>query len=65
MEITFKKKRTQPLNDRLTIPVTNEGKNRIENLKRSHSIDINEMVRNFLDEVCQKVERGEYQRDSA
>lgn len=64
MEITFKKKRNQPLNNRLTIPLTNEGKNRIETLKASYHIDINEMVRNFLDEVYQKVQSGEFQQNA-
>ncbi len=64
MEIQFKHKRQNPIDDRITIPVSTEMRNKIEQLKSSYKIDINEMARQFLDLTIKKVESGEWQNSN-
>jgi hypothetical protein len=64
MEIQFKHKRQNPIDDRITIPVSTEMRHKIEQLKSSYKIDINEMARQFLDLTIKKVESGEWQNSN-
>lgn len=64
MEIVFKKKRQNSINDKITVPMPFDMKQKVEQLKNSHHLDINEMVRGYLEQVILKVERGEYQQNA-
>lgn len=62
MEMQIRTKRLQPLNERITTPVSTDMKNDLEMIKRDYRIDVNEMVRLHLNQVIQKVKTGEFQR---
>jgi hypothetical protein len=64
MDIQFKVKRREPIDDRIAIPVSSDLRAKVEGLKRNYHIDINEMVRMFLDQTVKKVESGEFQPHS-
>lgn len=64
MEIQFKQKRSTPIDDRISIPVSHEMRSKIDQLKNSYRIDVNEMVRHFLDYTIKKVESGDWQNNN-
>lgn len=59
MEIAFKKKRNSPLEAKITIPLTREVKQKLDTLKHNYRIDMNEMIRIYLDGIIKQVESGE------
>jgi len=56
MEIEIQKKRSAPLSERLTIPINEAMKKKIDNLKEVERIDFNEMIRRFLDRTIDEIE---------
>lgn len=63
MQIEFKKKRKDSLDNRYTFCISNSLKVRLEHVKDAYPVDINEMIRNFVENVVTKLEQGQINQD--
>lgn len=56
MKIEIIKKESEPIDDRLSVPVPSNMKLKIDQFKNQNKIDVNEMTRKFWTQLIETVE---------
>lgn len=59
LELKLRKKSNVSVTERISIPVTQDLKLKIEELKNSYQVDFNHAARNFFEELVEKVRSGQ------
>ena len=58
MEILFKKRNGDPIDNRYAVPVPTSLKKKIEEIKNTKGVDVNEMLRQVMQDIVAKLEQS-------